>query len=63
MYCFQCQEAAKNEACTHGGVCGKTDEVSALQDLLNYSLKGISVWAVRAREAGITDEDVDTFVG
>ena len=34
MFCFQCQETAKNEGCTVKGVCGKTDEVSNLQDVL-----------------------------
>ncbi len=34
MFCFQCQEAAKNQGCTARGVCGKTAEVAALQDLL-----------------------------
>lgn len=43
MFCYQCQEAAKNEACLTRGVCGKTDEVAALQDLLVYLLKGIAV--------------------
>lgn len=42
MFCFQCQEAAKGTGCTARGVCGKTEEVAKLQDLLIYTLKGIS---------------------
>ncbi len=42
MFCFQCQETAKGTGCTIRGVCGKTEEVARLQDLLIYTLKGIS---------------------
>ncbi|MBN2544753.1 MAG: hydroxylamine reductase [Spirochaetes bacterium] len=42
MFCFQCQEAAKNYGCTVKGICGKSDTVSNLQDLVIYNLKGIS---------------------
>ncbi|VAV84502.1 Hydroxylamine reductase [hydrothermal vent metagenome] len=62
MYCYQCQEAAKNVACTKNGVCGKHADVANLQDLLTYQLKGISLWAVKARAAGVTDSAMDLFV-
>ena len=42
MFCYQCQETAKNTGCTVKGVCGKNEEVAKLQDLLIYTLKGIS---------------------
>ena len=42
MFCYQCQETAKNKGCTIKGVCGKNEEVAKLQDLLIYILKGIS---------------------
>ncbi|MDI9476202.1 MAG: hydroxylamine reductase [Bacillota bacterium] len=42
MFCYQCQETAKNTGCTVKGVCGKNEEVANLQDLLIYTLKGIS---------------------
>jgi len=42
MFCFQCQEAAKGTGCEVKGVCGKNEEVAKLQDLLVYTLKGIS---------------------
>lgn len=42
MFCYQCQETARNTGCTVRGVCGKVENVAALQDLLIYTLKGIS---------------------
>ena len=47
MFCYQCQEAAKGTGCTVKGVCGKTDEVANLQDLLVYTVKGISEVVVK----------------
>ncbi len=43
--------------CTVMGVCGKTYDVAALQDLLIYSLKGVSILAVEAKKHGITTDD------
>ncbi len=62
MFCYQCQETARNTGCTMRGVCGKTDDVSNLQDLLLYLLKGIGVVASAAREKGIEDSVVNRFV-
>lgn len=62
MFCFQCQEAAKGTGCTVRGVCGKTEDTANLQDLLIYTLKGISIYGVKAREAGIKDRQVDRFI-
>ncbi|MEC9491520.1 hydroxylamine reductase [Flexistipes sp.] len=62
MFCFQCQEAAKNEGCTVKGVCGKDEEVAKLQDALVYLLKGTGFWAKKARQYGVTDEEVDLFI-
>lgn len=42
MFCYQCQETAKGTGCEVRGVCGKTEDVAQLQDLLIYTLKGIS---------------------
>jgi hydroxylamine reductase len=61
MFCYQCEQTAKGEGCTKMGVCGKEPEVAALQDLLIYALKGLSVVAVEARKLGITDRDVNVF--
>ena len=42
MFCYQCQETAKGTGCEIKGVCGKNEDVAKLQDLLIYTLKGIS---------------------
>lgn len=47
MFCYQCQETAKGTGCTVKGVCGKNEEVAKLQDLLIYTLKGISYILVK----------------
>jgi hydroxylamine reductase len=62
MFCYQCQETARNQGCTLRGVCGKTDEVATLQDAVIYLLKGLSVVGAKAREAGIDDPEADLFV-
>jgi len=62
MFCYQCEQAAKGTGCTAMGVCGKTPEVSNLQDLLIYAVKGISFWANLARENGASNAEVDHFV-
>ena len=41
MFCFQCQETAKNTGYTVKGVCRKSEDTANLQDLLIYTLKGI----------------------
>lgn len=48
MFCFQCQETAKNSGCTVKGVCGKTEDVAKLQDLLVYTCKGIAYVVVKS---------------
>ena len=61
MFCYQCEQTAKGTGCTVQGVCGKTHEVATLQDLLLYSLMGLSQVAMEARKAGITDREVNIF--
>lgn len=62
MFCFQCQEAAGGVGCKVRGVCGKTDDVANLQDLLIYATKGISAFDLIAREKGLSPAKVDRFV-
>lgn len=45
MFCYQCQETAKNEGCMIRGVCGKDEPTANLQDLLIYTLMGIALIA------------------
>ena len=62
MFCFQCQETAKGTGCTINGVCGKSEKVANMQDLLVFVLKGISIYSTQAREAGIENEKVNKFI-
>lgn len=50
MFCYQCQETAKNTGCTVRGVCGKTEDTAMLQDLLVFGLKGLAACALKAGE-------------
>ncbi|MDY2960381.1 MAG: hydroxylamine reductase [Hornefia sp.] len=63
MFCYQCQETAKGAGCTMAGVCGKNAEVAAMQDLLIYVTKGLSVITTRLRKEGKkVDEKVNHLV-
>ena len=61
MFCFQCEQTSKGEGCTKIGVCGKKPEVAALQDLLIYAAKGLSLYAVEGRKVGVNDGQVNKF--
>ena len=58
MFCYQCQETAGCKGCTVVGVCGKQQDVAAMQDLLVWVTKGISAVTTRLREEGraVADE-------
>ncbi|SFP03982.1 hydroxylamine reductase [Oscillibacter sp. PC13] len=58
MFCYQCQETAGCTGCTQSGVCGKTPDVAAMQDLLIYVTKGISAVTTQLRAEG-KDIDLD----
>lgn len=62
MFCYQCQETTNNLNCYVRGVCGKSGATAALQDMLVYALKGLSVCAVKARELGESDAATELFV-
>ena len=62
MFCYQCEQAANGTGCTKIGVCGKDPAVSALQDLLIYSMKGLSLVAVEGRGYGVNDPAVNVFL-
>ncbi len=61
MFCYQCEQTSEGKGCSRFGVCGKSPEVAALQDLLIYTLKGLSQVAVEARKIGINDDAVNRF--
>lgn len=63
MFCYQCQETAGCSGCTQMGVCGKTPEVAAMQDLLVYVTKGLSAITTQLRTEGKTvSEDVNHLI-
>lgn len=62
MFCYQCEQAAKGLGCSIQGVCGKSPEVSALIDLTMYAVKGVSMFAHRARLDGVKDREIDILV-
>lgn len=53
MFCFQCQQTAKNVACTVNGVCGKKNDTANLQD--EITSKAIAL----AKAAGKNASDAD----
>jgi len=61
MFCFQCQETAKNTGCTVKGVCGKPEETAYFQDLLIYALRGLAVYGEKACELGISNKENGLF--
>jgi hydroxylamine reductase len=61
MFCYQCEQTAKGEGCSNVGVCGKQPDVAALQDLLAYALKGLSVYALEGRKVGVNDREANVF--
>ena len=61
MFCYQCEQTAKGEGCQTLGVCGKDETTATLQDLLLEVVKGISMYAYRARQVGAADPEVDAF--
>lgn len=61
MFCYQCQQTANNVGCTAFGVCGKDPGTAALQDLLVHVVKGISMYAHRARRLGVSDKETNVF--
>ena len=63
MFCYQCEQTAGGKGCTKLGVCGKTPEIAALQDLLIYQLKGISCYAEELIEKGENiDKSIVSFI-
>lgn len=61
MFCYQCEQTAKGEACTKSGVCGKQPDVAVLQDLLVHALAELSHCAVAGRKVGVVDQTVHAF--
>lgn len=63
MFCYQCQESLNGTGCNAGaGVCGKTDVVANIQDLLIHTLKGVALFNQQARKAGINHSKTNRVI-
>lgn len=62
MFCFQCQETSKGTGCEIMGVCGKTPEVSDIQDLLLAVARGVAVYNDALRSENNASLEADKFV-
>ena len=62
MFCFQCQETAGCKGCTVRGVCGKTEDVAKIQDLLIFVTKGLATVANEGRIVGIVDKKINRMI-
>lgn len=62
MFCYQCEQTAKNKGCASIGVCGKQPDTAAMQDVVVHAVKGVSQYAHRARQLGARDAEVDQAV-
>lgn len=67
MYCVQCEHTIVTPqgvaGCSYArGMCGKTGEVSDLQDMLVHLLQAVSTYAVAARQVGVINPEVDEYV-
>ncbi|MBN2109070.1 MAG: hydroxylamine reductase, partial [Deltaproteobacteria bacterium] len=61
MFCYQCEQTAKGQGCTVGGVCGKSPDVAALQDLLVHALRGLALYALEGIKKGVKVPGQDVF--
>lgn len=63
MFCFQCEQTQDQKGCTTlAGVCGKTADTAALQDLLLHQMKGISHYINQARLTGADLQGKDATI-
>ncbi|MCK4840268.1 MAG: hydroxylamine reductase [Methylococcales bacterium] len=62
MFCYHCQEAKKNLVCDKTGICGKKENISSLQDLLMFSLKGLAFYSIKADEFDLLTLKTHRFI-
>ncbi len=62
MFCFQCQETAKGTGCTISGVCGKSDDLAQMMDVLIYTCKGLTVYTTEMKKHNIESPEMDHFI-
>ena len=62
MFCYHCQEAKKNLVCDKTGICGKKENISSLQDMLMFSLKGLAFYCTHAEAFGLVNQKTNHFM-
>ncbi len=62
MFCNQCEQTAHGTGCEKIGVCGKSPDVAALQDLLVNACRGIAIVALDAEALGVDTSAAGAFV-
>jgi len=62
MFCYQCEQTSQGKACDKIGVCSKDETTSNLQDLLVYTLRGLSLVAEEGRKVNVADVEADRHV-
>jgi hydroxylamine reductase len=62
MFCYHCQEAKKNLVCDKTGICGKKENVSSLQDMLMYSLKGLAFFSTQTEAVDLVTDKTHRFI-
>jgi hydroxylamine reductase len=58
MFCYQCEQTQDGTGCTTIGVCGKTPETAALQDLSIFLLRRLALYMHLAMESGVKPRDL-----
>jgi hydroxylamine reductase len=58
MFCFQCEQTQDHTGCKTVGVCGKTPEVSALQDLLIFQTRRLAVYLNELLKEGVDAKEL-----
>lgn len=70
MFCNQCEQTPTGgctivSECAQSkfmpGVCGKTEDIASLQDIIIYELKGVAAYATHAKQLGYSDPEVDAI--
>lgn len=62
MFCYQCEQSSKGNCHTSLGVCGKTENTAAVQDVLLHAAKGLAYFAHKLRLKGIIVKEFDVTV-
>ncbi|MCP4784863.1 MAG: hydroxylamine reductase [Fuerstiella sp.] len=62
MFCYQCEMSGPNGCGSNGqteGTCGKDENLSRLQDLMVFGVKGLAAYRTHAADLGADTKEVD----